>query len=362
MAVPTTSAPRQVEASGTVSADFDSALNLREPVYRTIVDMTFRTVPGGRVVLDTGTRLRATFTSNDYNARSGEDTGGPAQVFGKNGAIFVDQRVPRSIKRITVRSGTSPGTLKLHRLDADKVAEESTVEIAPDINLPGSADEEFRDARFAIKADSLAASDIDDIVIRSYPTTPRVGLAPANGGSVETAFFATEAGEFRTDKTLDIRDAYREALQRSLDEQASTGDDTIGVALVLESDTPCSFSVPVNITPYVIQTNSFALPPTADAPTKTVLKFNENYLQTRRVDIQVPADAHVSSASVAVQIGTGGGTAVADPADMTVPVTPHGAEIGADYWLAKFSGYPWRPGAGKDALRAGRRTTPQLVS
>lgn len=296
--------------------------------------MTFRTVPGGRIVLDSGTRLRATFKSSDFNARSGEDTGGPARVFHKNGAIFVDQRVPRSIKRITVRSGASPGTLKLHRLDADKVAKESTVEIDPGDVLPDSIDEEFRDARFAIKANSLADSDIDDIVIRSYPTTPRVGLAPANGGSVETAIFATEAGEFRTDKTLDIRDVYRAALQRSLDEQASTGDHTIGVDLVLESDTPCSRSAPVNITPYVIQTNSFALPPTVDARTKMVLKFSENYLQTQRVDFDVPANSHVSSASVAVQIGAGGGIAVADPADMTVPVTPHGAEIGADYWLA----------------------------
>ena len=337
MAIPTTSVPSALNEAEAAALASDALRVFSEPVYRSVFNMTFKTAPGGRVVLRDGVRIRASYAPGDYNVRTGAGIGGPAQVFGKSGAVFVDQRVPRSVRRITVRSGaeTVAQKLKLFRLDADKLAEEPTVEINAGTNLPTSIDAEFRDARFAIKADSLTANQIDDIFIRSFPSTPRIGLAPGRGGTIEPAYFAIEGGEFRETKTLDVRDAYHDALQRLLDEQAAAGaGDTIDIRLVLESDAPCTFNLLMNLTPYEITTDTFTLPPAAGSLNKTVLKFTVHHLTTETIEFEVPTDANVSRAIVIAQLGSGGAAATIGAAQRTIPTALNGVEISSSDWLA----------------------------
>ncbi len=159
--------------------------------------------------------------------------------------------------------------------------------------------EAFVDSRFALrlKATStdqqvnLTANNLSALHVMSYPTGPRIGLAPPDN-PLAAVFFWQAPGELKgamaSAGTVDAGTVKAEALQRHLDrvraeqfeqllaDPLAALPDHIDIALVIQSDAPCILTIDGFSIPYHLVRESFperrcrsmycALPITADVP------------------------------------------------------------------------------------------------
>lgn len=148
-------------------------------VYRLRVPFEIATGGMGEAIeVDTDeTTLAATFGHLTYDALDPPDPALEAAL-GNGGVVMLDG--PRRIRRVSLTTNVN---VAVHRLDGDKPVEDSSVSASS-----GDLLDEFTDHRFAVKP-----ANVEAIVVRSFPTGPRVGIAARN--AADAAFFWRADGE-----------------------------------------------------------------------------------------------------------------------------------------------------------------------
>lgn len=231
-------------------------------VYR--LRVPFEVATGGTaeaIEVDTDeTTLAATFGRLTYNALDPPDPALEAGLDQQDGDVVVIMLDgPRRIHR--VRLTTAEG-VALFRLDGNKRADDPSV-AGPSDNELG----EFTDRRFAVQPSNVAA-----VMVRSYPTGPRVGIAAR--GAADATFFWRADGEIGKPAAAgdpaaspppsagivaDGAGLARE-LQRLVDALPQPLPAQVELDLVFESDAPCRVSGVSFQVDYSLVTQSFGSP------------------------------------------------------------------------------------------------------
>ena len=226
------------------------------------------------------------------------------------------------------------GRIQFHRADGDAVAPEATTS-APNGSAPG---EDFISADFALRLVSaggaplaLTPADLTAVVVRGFPTGPRIGLAPPGEEAADTTaidFFWQLPGEIRdaaatTGSTEDGGRRLAEALQRLLDAYlqglrdkarengtAPVIPDQVQVPLVIESDAPCQVKLSTLAICYrLIRTTLSAGQDDVPQDEKIRLRFPGDQTTARRVYVSLPGGATVDGVRLKVAPAFGGSPA-----------------------------------------------------
>ena len=278
-----------------------------------------------RISIDLGsTTLRAVFGPYDYDALNQNKTSLKASLTASEGAVSVALEAPRQVRRVSLSSGTAPGSgysVELYRLDGNTLADKPTISVGVQNNvatLPSDAD--FTDARFAIRlvgpdgTSSLSIGNLTELRVRGYPTGPRLGIAdPKDAGSA--VFFWQVAGEVGkavpADRgNVEAGEAFTHALEGYLDDffvrLAEPTDENgsppptpeaVEVALVAASDAPCVLDVTAfSVTYYLVLQSLFSGEGTKVE--KQVLQLTGDQTTVQEVTVQLPANADVKSVSL----------------------------------------------------------------
>lgn len=170
---------------------------------------------------------------------------------GSPSAVIVELPAPREVRRLvlsqskTLDAGAAY-SVALHRLDGEVLAPQATVTGAVS-NRSASFPPGFAAARFAVvlrRGDArvgLAKADVSALDVRSYPTTPRIGVAAH--AHPPDVFFAILPGELRDAGAgaVDAGAALAAHLQRVFD--AAAGPAPARLAIVVQSDAPCELAL-----------------------------------------------------------------------------------------------------------------------
>ena len=262
------------------------------------------------------TSLKAKFQSYVYKAQVQIK----ALNAGTNEAVVVTLDAPRQIHQIHLSSGTTSGSgysLEFYRLDGDAIADKPTVTTAVANNIATlSESDDFRDARFAIRLRAsgthrpLLASNISELHVRSYPTGPRIGIVYPDKTALQKSedlssriFFWQQPGEITAadanQSNVDAGQNLAAELQRYLDTyfDDTSLPETIEVALVIESDSPCILNVTAFNVAYHPATESLT---SSDGKKveKCVLRFAGDRVSSQDVPIPLPSNATITSATV----------------------------------------------------------------
>jgi hypothetical protein len=225
-------------------------------------------------------------------------------------AVVVSLDAPRRVRsiRLTANAPGTGQTIDLYRLDGNAVAEKPTVSAALQnrfAKIPDTVD--FTDLRFAIRLRNAGGQPLDlnpahvsEVGVRAYPTTPRLGIAPADalGQSTSVATLRGEIGKSASTGTFDLGEALAAALQRYFDALRAASPDAplanpLDVALVIASDAP-----------FRLQTTSFAITARlvqvsfASKAEKQVLRFTGGQMTLQSTSIALPHGAIVHAASL----------------------------------------------------------------
>lgn len=251
--------------------------------------------------------------------------------------------------------------VKVYRVDGDAIADQPT--------LTAGNGEDFSDAfiseRFAIKATDiqgnpkdLKENNIAQIWVQTYPTGPRIGVAePVDSIDAysPSEFFWQLPGELRNAAQVDAvnekaGEALAAALQRYLDafmdhlreEAEKEGQqpaipDCIDVALVLESDAPCSVDLDFGITYWLVR-ESFPIPhDQISPPDKQVLRFNGEKITTQTINVVLARDADVQSVALNMDLSFGRQPSTPLGNDLQAILTDRdrGVSIRQNRWVAQ---------------------------
>jgi hypothetical protein len=313
--------------------------SVNEPPLRTYRRALFLRVPLGAgvdgVAVDpAATRLAVTFGPREtaYPA----DSSSVLRVAPLGPGLVVELDGPRQVVRVdlAVPALAVPApAVALHRLDGDVAADNPTATGAPGTAfLP-----DFTDIRFAIRAASasvpspLSTVHLTQLILRSQPTGPRVGLAdPAAPDDVTPLW--REAGEVQADAGEALARALPSLIAGALDRLHDAGAGApahLDVLVVLESDAPCLATVTDLHVPVSPVVSSF---PGGQA--REVLRFPGGRLTTRTVTLSLPGGAGVSRASLelvsSLRSEAPDSLGPLDP----VPAERTGIAVGADGWVA----------------------------
>lgn len=247
-------------------------------------------VPPAEIAFADAAKLTVRFSPQTYNAINHEAAPLRAAVSKaeKDGAFFVVALgAPRRF--ISVRlSGVTPARYRVFRMDGDALSSEPTLDYiytappppppAPAVTSSGGgstnptssggdamvavahnvvvigeaailmAGQPFVDQRFALRFVnasnailSPAVSAISELMVSSYPTGARIGLATP--GQLDRAvFFWQQPGESTTQIAAAIGPALIEALERHMRDRAGE-EPPLDIALVVESDAECRFEL-----------------------------------------------------------------------------------------------------------------------
>jgi hypothetical protein len=204
------------------------------------------------------TALAATFAHLTYDALDPPHPALEAGLDAEKGASTIMLDGPREIRRVHL---TTDGSVAVHRLDGDKLVGDPSA-TAPSGEFLGG----FVDRRFAVKPAGVKA-----VMVRSYPTGPRVGIAARGGDPV---FFWRADGEIG--KPAAARDpagsppasagvvtdgaGLARELQRLVDAIPLPLAAQLELDLVFESDAPCRVHGVSFLIDYRVVTRSFGSP------------------------------------------------------------------------------------------------------
>jgi hypothetical protein len=211
-----------------------------ERVYRLRVPFELATGGTGEAIEIDGneTTLAATFARLTYDALDPPDAALEAGLEPRDGKLVVLLDGPRRIHRVHLTSGAG---VELYRLDGDKPVGDPSVAGSSGGVLP-----EFTDRRFAV-----SPANVEAVVVRSFPTGPRVGIAAR--GAADASFFWRAEGEIgkptatgdpaaspppNAGVVTDGRGLAKE-LQRLVDSLPQPLPAEVELDLVFESDAPC---------------------------------------------------------------------------------------------------------------------------
>jgi hypothetical protein len=328
--VTTVSGPLAVDSAVTAAdgrTHYQRVLNLSLPVNGAVQ----------RLKVDSGTaRLAGIFRSLDFDARESVKDA-HAETSTVNGDTVVRLHGRWAVRRIEVASGLT-GDVQLHRMDGDKVAGEPTVDRAPSdvtATFPTAGDAEFFDVRFAVRVggSSIGPAELRRVGVRSYPTGARLGIAEQ--GQPETAeLFWQSPGESHEPVVVSAGSAFAEALQRHVDARLESAGGTLGdslqVALVAESDVPCTFELDTVGVTYAPTVEGFS-----DGPNKQVLRFSESEGFCHEVNVRVPAGAAIGAALVRMLPSFRHGVEDTSAAEVvnTPPTENTGVYMDTEHWV-----------------------------
>ncbi|MGD8543277.1 MAG: hypothetical protein PVI39_13360, partial [Desulfobacteraceae bacterium] len=227
------------------------------------------------------------------------------------------------------------GEIRFYRADGDALAPEATAAAPNGAEL----ETDFISADFAVRLEhadgspmALAPEDLAAVVVRGYPTGPRIGLAAPGGGFDDSGgirFFWQLPGEIRDsapNADADGKGGERlaEALQALLDEHLAALreeaqkkgtpaviPDRLQVPLVMESDAPCrvklnTLAVQYHLTRQTLCTEKNSAP----SGEKIRLRFPGGKTVTRHVTVSLPAGALVAGVTLKVAPAFGANPAV----------------------------------------------------
>ena len=319
-----------------------------------------------RISIDRGpTSLKAAFRPCDYDALRQRKTSLKASLTASSGAVVVALDAPRQVRRVSLSSGTAPGSgysIEFYRLDGNTLADKPTINVGVQNNmatLPSDAD--FTDARFAIRlkgpagTSSLSVSNLAELRVRGYPTGPRLGIAdPKDAGSA--IFFWQVAGEVgkavpADQGNVEAGEALTEALKRYLDDffarLAEPTDEngsppptpeSVEVALVAASDAPCVLDVTVSSVTYHLVLQSL-FSDEGEKVEKQVLQLARDQTTIQEVSVQLPGNADVKSASLETVESFRDDRLLAsnygDGLPGAIPERKEGVYVGAERWAAQ---------------------------
>jgi hypothetical protein len=298
--------------------------------------------------------IQGSFGVLDYNALNPPEGLSKASVSAKDGAAAATLDAPREVRSvgISLPSGATSYTVELFRMDGDAISEKPTdsflvggsrifgtgtfetrsaglVDSGRIIRVTSpSAAPEFTDARFAIRAktgrqyEAFQPSALTNLGLRSYPTTPRIGLfvtEPGGSGGPQFQSFWQAAGEIGKGSpaaggSVNAGPDLAKALSDYLLRLGSPLPANLVVGVAVESDAPCSFDFTQFSIVWHFVTNSFA-----DSPEKRVLRFEGASHKSQNVAIRMSRSSNVTQAELRVQPNFGSardsGIGLGDTAD-----------------------------------------------
>lgn len=181
---------------------------------------------------------------------------------------------------------------------------------------------DFTDRRFLVRVRgsngqmaNLSPSRLGAVTVEAFPRSPRVALAfPAPGAAADPAAansFWRVGGEIGNGAPLadgevsagpalgaEIARAAARYVERMRDQNDDDGapptlPPTLDIAMLIESDAPCRFTLDSVRVPYRMARESFP-----DGSEKQVLRFGAGRIETRELGIPVPAGATIHSAAL----------------------------------------------------------------
>ncbi len=281
-----------------VSLATDSAASIRPIAQSTKLDLEFRKV--------------------EYNTLSSTS---PAPAGTKaNHAVgaLIKLDAPRELVRIRMASGTDAlkksAQISLHRVDGNAASEEPTLRASPSPAGTFAIPAGFVDRRVVIKtaaAGTLTAADISEVVVRSFPTGPRVRLSLPLAMS-EPAQVWSAPGEFDRSSevpmlSVQIGAALADVLARLLADAARPMPEFVHVDVHVESDAPCEVTIKQCEIAYAIESRV----PSDGEP--IVLRFPGGAETSRTIDLPIPAGASITRAEINAVESFSGSTANAPP-------------------------------------------------
>jgi hypothetical protein len=163
----------------------------------------------------TDTVLKGTFQHYDYDALA-VPVNDPlrarvSRASDPSDALIVEMDTPRQVLGVGLTPGKAGGTVELYRLDGAVLASKATI-------VAGYGDPlgDFTDARFAVRLKApgyvtLAAGDLTNLSLRSYPATPRLSIAgapdPSKPDEVTTMLFWPAAAGSGAASPATVQDA-----------------------------------------------------------------------------------------------------------------------------------------------------------
>ena len=243
---------------------------------------------------------------------------------GNTKKIILDR--PRRIREIHFSASSSLAAdthLEFFRMDGDTVTEKPSISTAIS-NRIATLSDEFMDGGFSVRVKKLDGTylsqgswDVQNIILSSDPTGPRLGIATPTDLISESlvtkatpSFFWQQPEEIQEatgfQVPAEIRKVFADNLQRHLDsyfDYRKRGDlsgnaevsasKTVSAALVFESDLPCQINVNAFQVGYHLRLKN----PFASGEAKKVLRFTEAN-SINRIEICLPAKSKVSSAQL----------------------------------------------------------------
>ena len=288
------------------------------PVFRLAFTLRFALGPiTDRLEIDPDKcSLQGSFEPFDYDALTIAESSLKAALSTLSGAIVVTLDGPREVRRIRLSStkGTpGPKTVELYRLDGDVLAEKPT-EVAAVENHSAVFQDSFTDARFAVRIKTMGVvetaqtDELAELQLRSYPTTPRLGLQTLKPPP-EALFFWQTAGEvgkgapseegvFNAGKpwATELKrhlDAQMESLKANQSKGGLVPPSWLDVALCAESDAPCSLKITHLDVSYHLVVESFS-----SGAEKELLRFQGGEVIDRQTPFRLPLNAQVKTAEI----------------------------------------------------------------
>ena len=243
--------------------------------------------------------------------------------------VTLDQ--PLQIEHIRLTTPAS-GQLELYRMDGDEIAPEPTVSQPISNRQAEFLNQQFVAQKFAIRLiddetpQAFNTGQIVRIRIKSYPTTPTVGLLDS-GKVIPLWQTAGEIGKTSPGDHLSLN--LSNPIQRYLDSLESL---PTSVMLVAESDAPCQVHIEDATIEYYLRRTSFFSDPTV--PKKT-LKFEQPALTPETVAVDVPAHEQLRTTTVEITDSLKSVPASFPTDDSTHLHQRTGIHTSPDYWIAQ---------------------------
>jgi len=281
------------------------------------------------------TLLQAEFLSLTFNALV-QGAVVPASLNSQGGGVRVSLALPLRLHRVVFAGGVT-GTITVHRVDGDAISEQPTVSdtIAySEITLS----HEFSDRQFVLKrqGSSLTVSNIAELWLISYPTTPRFGFLDERQSPATLISLWQTPGQLTDSHTqghLTLAAQDFQPLERFL-----VGQSLAALKLVVESDAPCRFQITTAHLSYRLSYQGFA--PNSSEPAKQVLRFQGSDLRPQPIALTLPPQ--IQAAALEMSLSLSGFQQPADPL-ATTPQAPPTQRQGIELLPQQWGGFSLTP-------------------
>jgi hypothetical protein len=315
--------------------------------FRQVLFLRFPTGNAGRIVFDEQTTvLNAQFQPYIYNALSAGAHVAPRSLNVDQGAIIVTLDAPHRITSVglSASAAINGSSLALHRIDGTAIAEKATISIpvnSSDHTIKLSNDA-FMDSTFAVVRTTpikpspplTSTSALTKLQVTSFPSHPRISIASSNLS--DATVFWNAPGEVgmgtpAAQGHVTAGAALVGALQTLLDRALTSGSQPhIDIALVIESDAPCLFT----ITSLAINFR-FILEAFPDGAAKRILRFGASLPSKQPLRFEIPAEAIISHATLRLSTSLRSDQHLDSAAGETLLSQSSGIEVNTTHWVAQ---------------------------